>query len=339
MINLYLLLLSFLLSTCQSQRTTLNSSTNTTRIAFYNVENLFDTVDDPKHADEDFTPEGRQQWTTKRYNKKLDQIGKVIEVMAFPDLMGLCEIENRKVLTDLTKINRLSDQKYEIVHFDSPDYRGIDVALIYDSKQFKVKDVEPISVDIPESIEPNYTTRDILLVYGIYKKKYPLHIFVNHWPSRRGGLAASEPKRLFAAEQLRKAANRVITDDKDANIIIMGDMNDETDNKSITEVLNVSKLADSPQPQELYNCFSDIDAQQRGSYNYRGNWNMLDQIIVSGNLLDDDGLKISQPTVFRQDWMTFKHDRFGETPNRTYGGPNYYGGISDHFPVYVDLSW
>jgi predicted extracellular nuclease len=332
-----LLLLSILCWSCRSQQPTTAQSASSSRIAFYNVENLFDTVDDPNHADDDFTPDGKQKWTTERYEKKLNQVAQVIEDMEFPDFLGLCEIENSKVLADLIRTDKLKTKKYEIAHFDSPDYRGIDVALLYDKEQFKLKSAKPIVIDIPDDIEANYTTRDILQVYGLYQELYPLYIFVNHWPSRRGGLAKSEPKRLFAATQLRRAVDAILSEDATASIIIMGDMNDETDNKSITEVLNVSKLNESPQPQRLYNCFSDIDAQQLGSYNYRGNWNMLDQIIVSSSLADAEGWQVTKPTVFQQDWMTFEHDRFGNVPNRTYGGPNYYGGISDHFPVYVDL--
>lgn len=308
---------------------------STPRIAFYNVENLFDTVDDPT-PDDDFTPDGRQRWTSERYDKKIKDIAKVVEAMGLPSIMGFCEVEHKQVVADILQQAPLSSVDYEIAHFESSDYRGIDVALIYDTKRFKLIESKAIPVDIPDEIEPDYTTRDFLYVKGKFKGEV-LHIFVNHWPSRRGGLRQSEPKRLFVAKELRKQLDAVFAADKHANIVLMGDFNDETTNESIRRVLQAQPMDKVKQATQLYNCFSEIDAAAEGSYNYKGNWNMLDQIIVSTPLMDGKGWEVQNPTVFKASWMIYKSDRNGNVPNRTYGGPNYYGGISDHFPVYVDL--
>ncbi|MEM8523107.1 MAG: hypothetical protein AAGG68_00625 [Bacteroidota bacterium] len=309
----------------------------TPRIAFYNVENLFDTIDDPEKPDDDFTPEGRQQWSKARYFAKLLKIGKVIKGMEHPAFIGMCEVENQDVLEDLVRRPSLQNRAYGIVHHESPDYRGIDVALLYDKKQFKVQKSQTIRINFPADIVEDYTTRDILMVEGTFQKNQSLYFFVNHWPSRRGGLKESEPKRTYVAQQLREAVDSLFSINPNAQIIIMGDFNDETDNKSIAETLNAQTDDSSIASQMLYNCFAKFDQAKQGSYNFRGNMNMLDQIIVSSTLMQDGNLSVSNPTIFKQDWMIYKGKRYGDAPNRTFGGPNYYGGTSDHFPVYVDL--
>lgn len=308
------------------------------RIAFYNVENLFDTLDTPDFADEDFTPTGRQQWNTERYTKKLESIAKVIEGMDFPAFIGVCEVENATVLADLLQQPKLKSRDYGLVHYDSPDFRGIDVAMIYNKRDFKIKSSKIIPIHFPAAIIEDYTTRDILMVEGIFRKSQTIHFFINHWPSRRGGVAESEPRRVYVAEQLRQAVDSIFNNEPKSAIVIMGDFNDETSNKSIKQTLGAAPLGSAIQDNQLYNCFAKPESNKMGSYNYRGNWNMLDQIIVSDDLASEgDTWTVQQPTIYKADWMIFKHNRYGELPNRTYGGPNYYGGISDHFPVYVDL--
>ncbi|MEL6943263.1 MAG: endonuclease/exonuclease/phosphatase family protein, partial [Bacteroidota bacterium] len=223
----------------------------TPRVAFYNVENLFDTVDDPIKPDEEFTPEGRQKWSNARYFAKLLKIAKVVEQMDHPAFIGMCEVENRTVLEDLISRPALNNRAYGIVHHESPDYRGIDVAFLYDKKQFKVKKSQTIRINFPAEIVEDYTTRDILMVEGTFQKKQPLYFFINHWPSRRGGLKESEPKRTYVAAQLRKAVDSLFQVNPNAQIMIMGDFNDETDNKSISEVLNAQMESTSVTPQQL----------------------------------------------------------------------------------------
>jgi len=305
------------------------------RIAFYNVENLFDIIDNPDKPDEEFTPDGEKKWDLKRYNKKLSQLGKVIKSMDTPIFVGICEIENRKVLEDLAANDQLSARAYSIAHKESNDYRGIDVALLYDKNRFSVEEINNTILKFPRSItgSSSYTSRDLFHVKGKLDGQETLHIFVNHWPSRRGGLKASEPKRMFVAKELRKEIDKVLENDKNAKIIIMGDFNDETDNKSIKKGLKVVDN-DSEATGELLNCFAKQDKNKEGSYLYRGTWNMLDQIILSDNFFADGAaLKYDGSTIFKKDWMLYK----GESPSKTYGGPNYYGGFSDHLPVYIDI--
>ncbi len=310
------------------------------RISFYNVENLFDIKNDPITIDDDFTPEGKQQWTRERYQTKLNRLSQVLDSMGVPTFLGLAEVENLAVVKDLAKTGALKEVKYGFVHKESPDKRGIDVAFMYDKKQFKLISYSFIRIDFPEEIEVGYTSRDILHAEGRLSSGDTLHFFVNHWPSRRGGVAQSEPKRMWVAQHLRFALDDIFKDDPDANVIIMGDFNDETDNKSITSMLNAQPRDAYPEDGKLYNCFSEFDQQELGSYRYRANWNALDQIIVSGSLLNGEASVIAaNPVIFRRDWMMYNSSKYGPSPNRTYGGPNYYGGYSDHLPVTMELIW
>ncbi len=298
------------------------------RVGFYNVENLFDTIDSPLRKDDDFTPQGRNQWTTERYEKKLADLAKIIDKMGQPTLLGLSEVENSRVCRDLARQEVLKAARYIPIHQQSPDFRGIDVALMYKKDDFKVQTSDLIRIDFPAEIVEDYTTRDILYVQGVLDGFEVIHIFVNHWPSRRGGAEASEPKRVYVAQQLRKHTDKILADDPDAHIVMMGDFNDETDNKSTKEILGG----------DFMNCMSKLDQEGKGTYNYKGDWSMLDHIIVSDALASGKWrLKALEGVVFREEWMMFKSEKYGPTPNRTYGGPNYYGGFSDHLPVYVDL--
>jgi len=308
------------------------------KIGFYNVENLFDVFNHPEKLDDDFTPTGKQEWNVERYNKKLNDLTKVVAGMGYPTLLGVCEVENESVLKDWTTYTKMADQDYGIVHYESPDRRGIDCAFLYQKKYFKVETSNNIRVDFPAEIAEDYTSRDIIYVKGTFLKSHTLHIFVNHWPSRRGGLAASEPKRTLVAQHVKDAVDKIFLTDPNANIIILGDFNDEPDNNSILKTLGATGIVDKVESAKLYNCMTKLDQQNKGSYNYRGNWNMLDNIITSTNLIDPKSkINVRKPTIFQEDWMMFDHPKNGKTPNRTYGGPNYYGGYSDHLPVYVEV--
>ncbi len=303
----------------------------TDRVAFYNVENLFDTLDNPLTADDDFTPAGRQEWTSVRYQEKLNHIAEVMAGIEFPALLGMAEVESIGTLQDLAKQNRLAGYRYEAILQESPDFRGIDVALLYEESVFQPLYINTLTINFPPEIIEDYTTRDILHVAGLYRASDTLHVFVNHWPSRRGGQEESEPRRLYVAEQLRAAVDKLFAQNRDANIVIIGDFNDEPSNRSIQDVLGARAQNNTKSMTGLYNAFANRSDDMPGSYNYRGDWNMLDQIIVSKNV------EITNPTIYRKGEMIFDHPRYGEMPNRTYGGSNYYGGFSDHFPIYVDL--
>ncbi len=308
-------------------------------IGFYNVENLFDTEDDPKTADDEFTPTGRLLWDNERYQAKLGVLSRVISEMGLPTLMGLAEVENEKVVRDLAMQLVLTPADYGVVHFDSPDGRGIDVALMYRKSDFRVINSSFIRIEMPGQFilnERDSTTRDVLYAEGMMGKKDRLHVFVIHWPSRVGGEKETEPKRIFVAQQIRKKLDEIFAKDQQAKVVIMGDFNDETDNISVASALGAFPMESTRKPATMYNLFSGLDASGKGTYNFRGNWNMLDHIIVSSALLAPaKGLHFSRPEIFERDWMMYEDKTYGKTPNRTYGGGRYFGGVSDHLPVLI----
>ncbi len=340
--NIKLLLFAAIvfLAACSTSKDYLDSNGKRTyRIGFYNVENLFDLKDNPEKIDDDFTPEGRNNWNQERYTKKINDLARVMEAMKYPAILGVCEVENVSVCKDFCEKTSLSSKGYDVVHFESPDKRGIDNAFLYQKKAFRVLSSDNLRITFPEGYleEEDYTTRDVVYVHGVFNKKDTFHFFVNHWPSRRGGLEASEPKRTYVAKQIRKKIDQIYGTNPKANIVLMGDFNDEPDNKSVEEVLGASMDKSTCQTKGLYNLMSNLDKAGKGSYNYRGNWNMLDQLIVSCGLANGNQYTFSEPVVFKADWMIYKDKKYGAKPNRTYGGPNYYGGFSDHYPIYVDF--
>ena len=315
---------------------------DSTRIAFYNVENLFDTIDEPMTIDSEYMPNSSLQWTRLRYEAKLKNIAKVIDSLGFPSIMGMVEVENRRVLNDLTAMPTLKAKNYGIAHFESPDERGIDCALIYKKADFEVKNAKPHRINF--SFDAQDRTRDILEVSGILRG-LPVTLFVNHFPSRSGGTAASEPKRIFVAQVLKAAVDSVQKADANARIIIMGDLNDDPDDKSLMEGLKSIywKNDTIPRPiidkNALYNLAADVKRSGLGSYYYRGEWEVIDQMIVSGSFLDGRSKLVTTDAenVFNADFLTYK-DRTGKKlPNRTYTGPTYRGGYSDHFPIYITV--
>jgi len=307
------------------------------RFVFYNVENLFDTLDHPEKNDDEFTPAGRNHWTSYRYYTKLQRISKVMLAIGEwqpPELFGLCEIENRLVLDDLLRLTPLSSFDYEIVHKESPDLRGIDVALFYRKKHFKLLFYDFFEVRIPEY--PDTKTRDILYAKGILKNADTLHIFINHWPSRFGGKEESDPKRLFTAKLLRSKVDSILKINNQSLIFISGDFNDEPTDKSIIDVLN----ANGDTNNTLYNLMYDLKQQGRGSYKYKFEYNLIDQIIVSSSFFQENSkLKIhGEASIFEADWLMEDDKNFpGKKPFRTYIGMKYNDGYSDHLPVYTDI--
>jgi predicted extracellular nuclease len=305
-------------------------------VVSYNVENLFDTVDDPKIPDEEFLPASEKKWDNDKYQKKLTDIAKVISevnLKELPEVVGLVEVENQTVLEDLIKAGKLNGQNYAIIHEESPDYRGIDVAMIYRKDAFKEIMHEVLPVTFPD--DPDFKTRDILHVTGKMRNKI-VHIFVNHWPSRIGGDDKTEPKRVLAASVLKKRVDLILALDPKARIIIMGDMNDEPANKSLKETLGAA-MPDSGAP--LVNLMMPDDTTGKGSYFYSGNWNMLDNLVVSEAVLKGKGMQVEgkKGYIFSNDWMIYTNKNGDKTPNRSYVGNKYVGGVSDHFPVYFKM--
>ena len=310
-------------------------------VVFYNVENLFDTINNPDKRDGDFTPLGKLSWNTTRYNDKVSKLSYVLSSInkeALPEIIGLCEIENKAVIMDLIDQDRLKKGKYRIVHSESPDKRGIDCALIYRKDKFKYLKHESINIEFPWNKE--YKTRDILYVQGLVGRKDTLNIFINHWPSRRGGQKKSEPNRIFVAKQLKKAVDAIQAKNPLAKIIIMGDFNDEPTDKAVIEILKADNNRNTDKPMGLYNLMYDLQDNGEGSYNYKGDWNMLDNLIVSNSLLaDPKGYKTQHNSgrIYRNKWICYKNKQGANVPSRTFAGSKYYGGFSDHFPVYFKL--
>jgi predicted extracellular nuclease len=311
-------------------------------IMTYNVENLFDTIDTPGIDDVEFTPASKKQWNTEKYNKKLVDLSKVIAAVGkenLPDIIGLAEIENRKVLEDLINTPALKPGGYGIAHEESPDARGIDVALLYRKDRFKYEGQLKIPVVFP--FDSTEKTRDILYVYGKAPDGMDMHFFVNHWSSRNGGERETERKRMYCAVSLRRNLDLLLSRDANARIVIMGDFNDEPTNRSIMTVLQASDKRKNISVGEFYNLMYDMhNLTADGSYFYKGNWNMLDNMIVSQTLLNVTtgyGCKYDSGKILKEEWMMYKAKNGEVSPNRTYGGDNYYGGISDHLPVYLIL--
>lgn len=335
--------LTFLIAFTLIALTTFSKGKKDFTAVFYNVENLFDTINDPDKLDDDFTPEGELKYNSERYVQKLDKLSKVLASINkenLPEIIGLCEIENRSVLNDLIKTDNLKKGKYGIVQFESPDKRGIDCALLYRKGQFRILKQDTIGIHF--TWDKEFKTRDILYVQGLAGKKDTLNVFVNHWPSRRGGEEVSEKNRIFVAEQLKLAINTLQEKNPEAKIIIMGDFNDEPKNKSVTEALGAGNCKNTSDPKALYNFMYDIQEQGLGSYNYRGNWNMLDNLIVSNSLFTSKkGLSTKHDAgkIFTEEWICFKNKNGVLIPNRTYAGPKYLGGYSDHFPVFFHMEY
>lgn len=303
-------------------------------IGFYNVENLFDTIADSQINDSEFLPGSRLDWNSEKYLKKLDQLATVIEKMGHPVVMGLSEIENRQVLEDLVAQPALKDAEYEIAHINSSDPRGIDCALLYQKGHFLVDSQYLVRAYNKGGSNPG---RQQLIVEGRWQNGKATTFAVNHWPSRRGGVDQSEHKRISAARNLFITLFERHDLDEDY-IIIMGDFNDEPSNTSVLKTLNAGP--ESAKDYQFVNLSFPEFTAGKGSYNYRGNWNMLDQIIVSKPFTHcGDGFCMQDAKVYRAPDLLFRHPKFGLSPNRTAGGPNYYGGYSDHLPVYAPIQF
>ncbi|MCK5169050.1 MAG: hypothetical protein KAQ75_04145, partial [Bacteroidales bacterium] len=312
---------------------------------FYNVENLFDTFDDSLKNDEEFLPEGDRFWNNYKYYSKLNNIYKVIIAIGGwnpPAIIGLCEIENRKVVKDLVNNTPLVKFEYQIILKESPDRRGIDVGLIYRKELFQPLYYEAIPVNFPDN--PESKTRDILYVKGIAKNSDTLNVFINHWPSRWGGQLESEDRRLFVASVLKAKVDSIFKLNPQSNIIITGDFNDYPDNKSINKVLNASQDYDQITDNQLYNLSSFLyKSKNIGTYKYQGDWDVLDQFIVSGNILDKKNkifTSLDDVYIFNADFLLEPDEGyFGYKPNRTFIGYKYNGGYSDHLPTYLILNF
>ncbi len=313
------------------------------RVMFYNTENLFDTYNDSTSADDDFTPRGKQHWTAKRYNLKLNHIYQSIAAVGTwqpPEIIGLCEVENRQVLADLLYQTPLSKFRYSIVHFDSPDARGIDVGMLYRTDKAKVIKQQPIRIEFADN--PQKKTRDILFVQLQFVNGDTICFFVNHWPSRRGGELESESLRIAAATVLRHSIDSLFAINAMTKIIIMGDFNDDPDNESLAKVMKANYDASLPQENQLYNLsYNLLRTSKIGTHCFQGQWAVIDQIIVSGDLLlSNTGYCTTQNSahICSEKFLLQTDKRnVGFKTYPTYSGPQYIGGYSDHLPIFLDL--
>ncbi len=312
-------------------------------IGFYNLENLFDTIPSPNTNDRDFLPEGRLAWNTEKYWSKQANMAKVISLLATdvtPDgvaLLGVAEVENRTVLEDLVAQPALKGRNYQIVHYDSPDERGIDVGLLYQPKYFRVLGSRPVPVELkdPKTGAIDFT-RDVLYVTGIFQGD-TLHVMVCHWPSRRGGEAGSAWARAAAAQVCRNVADSLLALNDLTKIIVMGDLNDDPINVSLTKVLRAAKSTEGMKPGDLYNPMYALYQSGNGTLAYRDAWNLFDQIIVSKGLVwkQAGGWQLLRAVVFREPWMFQEEGAFRGYPLRTFVGDIFLNGYSDHLPVYI----
>lgn len=303
-------------------------------IVSYNVENLFDTLDDPRTNDDDFLPNGKLHWTGQRYRRKLEHLAKAIAWTGteLPPVVGLTEVENGAVLADLIRTKPLDQGGYQVVHFDSPDERGIDVALLVRAAYATVLVKEPLAVPLG-----NDRTRDVLYVELGLASGIRLHVFQDHWPSRREGAEKSEPKRMAAARVVRDQVDAILAKDPQAKVLIMGDFNDHPQDRSIREGLRAGCSDDATKDLVDLMCSSVPPTDADGSYLHDGRWGYLDQMIVSRGFRTGPGPTAASAKAFRDKRLLFRHPKFGLAPDKTYSRDDYKGGFSDHLPVVLEV--
>lgn len=364
-------------------------------VAFYNIENLFDTeissgyIDgtlpytDPNYhisivaADvskydtvsfrsrytyeniegkkiirplilqDEFSPSGKKVWTKERYNQKLKNVSEVIsqlgktETQSAPVIVGLCEIENREVVEDMVNQPALKSYNYGVAHFNSFDARGVDVALIYQKGRFKITNAKPYVIEIYNDDGTRDYTRDILRVTGLLDGE-EITFLVNHWPSRRGGEKASQPRREKAAEVMKGIFDEIRAENPNAKIISLGDFNDDPVSPSIKKTLGAKGDKEKVQDSDIFNLMEAKYRKGMGTLAYRDSWNLFDQIFATGTLIENkkeySSYKIYKTEIFSPDYLVTPEGQYKGYPFRMYGGDTYYpNGYSDHFPVYTIL--
>jgi len=310
-------------------------------VAFYNCENFFDTVHNPAKEDEEFTPDGKNHYTQRIYEQKLHNIATVIQNMGGsegPAILGMAEVENNTVLSDLAHQPELAARGYKYEWYDGPDPRGINVALLYNPKYFHVIKSEPLHVDL-SGTGGKSITRDVLHVYGVLSGD-TVHVFVNHWPSRRGGEDQSDPKRDIAAMVNKTAAEKIMKKDPNAKVIIMGDLNDNPNSNSVATVLGAKPNQSDVATSGLYDPWAAIFATGLGTEEYRHSWNLFDQIIISGGLLKNKNHKLhyDKAEIYKPDFIIDHYKGHEGEPHRSFVGPHWINGYSDHFPVILYLA-
>lgn len=310
-------------------------------VGFYNIENLYDTIDSPDTDDSEFLPTGSKQWNGERYWRKLDRNARVIAEMGkdlHPQgmaILGLCEVENRTVVEDLVKTTALKDRNYQVVHEDSPDRRGVDVALIHNPELFKVYNHRSYRLAMADT---SFRTRNQLLVSGVLEGD-TTHVIVCHWPSRRGGEKRSEPNRKAAAELARHIIDSLLAINSNARIMLMGDLNDDPVNVSVARFARATGDKAKAVDGVFFNPMYEPYQKGIGTLAWRDSWNLFDQILLSPALVSGVGgdYKYYGVRIFNEGYLRQTDGNFAGYPFRTYVGDNYQDGFSDHFPVFVIL--
>ncbi|MBE0666123.1 MAG: endonuclease/exonuclease/phosphatase family protein [Bacteroidales bacterium] len=312
-------------------------------IAFYNLENLFDTIDTPGVMDEEFTPEGPNKWTGRRYLEKIDNMALAISRIGEdegwsggPAVLGVSEIENRSVLEDLAAHPLLKESNYQVVHYDSPDLRGVDVGLMYRPRFFSVTSSASPLLDIKDEQGERVYTRDQLVVSGIFDGEL-MHFIVCHWPSRSGGELTTRPRRNAAATLSRHLVDSLQAIDPGAKVFVMGDLNDDPTDESLRKYLRAAPDAQRMKEGEMFNTMFPLFKKGIGSLYYRDGVNLFDQIIITPSLTGDDysTYKFRLARVFNSSFLLQKDGQYKGYPLRSFVGTVWQGGFSDHFPVYV----
>lgn len=318
-----------------------------TTIAFYNLENFYDTIDNPLVNDDDFTPKGEKNYNGDIYWTKVKNLATVLSKLgtdekpesANPDgaaIIGVAEIENDTVLNDLIHHPLLAKRGYKIVHYDSKDARGVDVALLYNPKYFKPEDSRALFVKLPGGSKDSYFTRDVLWVKGMLDGE-TIHIYVNHWPSRLGGEERSAPARAAAAMVIKNHMDSIAKADGEQKVIIMGDLNDDPVSPSLTEVLRAKGKIKDVRAGGLYNPWVDMYKKGYGTLAYQDAWGLFDQIVVSYPWINktQSGFYFFKQVIFNREFMTENKGRYKGYPMRTWDGNTYREGYSDHYPTYL----
>jgi endonuclease/exonuclease/phosphatase family metal-dependent hydrolase len=321
---------------------TLSQNYSVSCIGFYNVENLFDIKDDKNVNDVDFTPNGKNLWNAERYQKKINDISEVIKKIGTDvssdglAILGLSEVENRGVLEDLIANKKISQKKYKIVHADSPDRRGIDVALIYQPSYFELTSSKSFELKLEN--DTSFRSRSQLLVSGNLLGER-VHIIVAHWPSRSGGEKRSSPKRIAASKLGRSIIDSIQLAEPNAKVIYMGDLNDDPTNNSLTKHMLSNGNRKALKSKNMFNPMLEMYKKGIGSLAWRDTWNIFDQILLSPSLIKENvkGWKFYNAKVYNKQFLIQTDGPYKGYPFRTYAGGNYKGGYSDHFPVYIYL--
>lgn len=309
-------------------------------VAFYNLENFFNPEDNPETNDEDFTPDGSHRYTEAVFKQKSKNMAKVVAQLGTeltPDgaaLIGVCEIEDDRVLKVLINEPELKKRNYRFIRFDGPDKRGINVGFIYNPKYFRLISAKPLPINL--KFAGGGHTRDVLLVHGLLQGD-SVYVMVNHWPSRSGGEAASAPKRAVAAEVNRLAVDQILKEHKNARIIVMGDLNDDPVSPSVAKVLGATGNKSKAKAGLLYNPWTVFYEKGLGTLSHNDKWNLFDQIILSPAWLSSSSghWQYFRASVFDKDFLKNSFGRYRGYPHRSYSGNKWINGYSDHFPTVI----